>query len=356
MKIFIFSGFNPRAVLTFVRLAEEYSLDICIIARDKSDPILFTNYKSYVKLIRNSKNLDLNTIIEITNSLREKDEQVFILPSTEYLNRILSKNLEVLKHHNIFHGLVNHEIYSLLSDKSSFCELCNTFNISTPKTYTNLPKIPYVLKPKHYLNSSGKSESPKIILDKHGESDNLKKINLKDFFIQEYVCGESIYMLCFVSKDNNISIYGQKNYIQQPNGGSILFARSSSNFPNNIICKVKNMLSSINFFGLIMIEFRKTDSDFVMIEANPRIWGPAQLVIDSGMNLFDLFLLDNNLITQIKERKYIDNTEYLWSGGMSNNQVFLVDLNSCDYSIKSDVYNREDSKQYFFYEKTQNSI
>lgn len=356
MKIFIFSGFNPRAVLSFVRLAEDYGLDICIIAKDKYDPILFTAYKNHVKLIRESNNLDLNTIMQIANSFRKKDEQVFVLPSTEYLNRVLSKNLETLKRHNIFHGLVNYKTYSLLSDKLSFCKLCEKFNISIPKTYINLPELPYVLKPKHYLNSSGKSDSPKIILDKHQELYHLKNNNLKDFFIQDYIYGESVYMLCFASKDNNISIYGQKNYIQQSNGGSIILARSSSNFPNDIILKTKKMLSSINFFGLIMIEFRKTDSDFVMIEANPRIWGPAQLVIDSGMDLFDLFLLENNLITQIKKRKYKDGTEYLWSGGMSDNQVFLVDSNSCSYSIDSDVYNREDSKEYFTYEKTQNSI
>lgn len=356
MKIFIFSGFNPRAVLSFVRIAEDYGLDIHIIAKDKSDPILFTYYKNHVKLIRSSNNLDLNTIIEITNAFRKKGEQVFVLPSTEYLNRVLSKNSQILKHHNIAHGLVDHEIYSLLSDKLSFCKLCQKFNISIPKTHLNLPEPPYVLKPKQYLNSSGKSDSPKIVLDKHQESYHLQNNNLKDFFIQDYIHGESLYMLCFVSQNKKISIYGQKNYIQQPNGGSIILARSSSSFPHDIMSKTKKMLLSINFFGLIMIEFRKTDSDFVMIEANPRIWGPSQLVIDSGMDLFDLFLLDNNLIAQIKQRQYKDNTEYLWSGGMSMNQVFLVNSNLCNYSIDSDVYNREDSKEYFFYEKTQNSI
>ena len=33
-----------------------------------------------------------------------------------------------------------------------------------------------------------------------------------------------------------------------------------------------------------------------MIEANPRFWGPSQLFVDAGFNLFESFLFDYNII------------------------------------------------------------
>ena len=41
-----------------------------------------------------------------------------------------------------------------------------------------------------------------------------------------------------------------------------------------------------------------------MIEANPRLWGPSQLILDSGMDLFQCFAYDNKLIKKIETKHY----------------------------------------------------
>jgi hypothetical protein len=35
------------------------------------------------------------------------------------------------------------------------------------------------------------------------------------------------------------------------------------------------------FYGLVMIEVKEYDNQFYMIEANPRLWGPSQLILDA---------------------------------------------------------------------------
>ena len=56
------------------------------------------------------------------------------------------------------------------------------------------------------------------------------------------------------------------------------------------------MLIQIGYYGLIMIEVKIQDGEYYMIEANPRLWGPSQLILDAGMDLFHRFALDNGLI------------------------------------------------------------
>ena len=42
------------------------------------------------------------------------------------------------------------------------------------------------------------------------------------------------------------------------------------------------LIKSLNFHGLIMIDLKKHNNNYFLIEANPRLWGPSQLILDSG--------------------------------------------------------------------------
>ena len=47
-----------------------------------------------------------------------------------------------------------------------------------------------------------------------------------------------------------------------------------------------------------MVEVKHLSNKNYMIEANPRFWGPSQLFVDAGINLFEAFLVDNGLLNK----------------------------------------------------------
>lgn len=344
MKILIFSGYNPRAVITFCRLATHYNLDFDIIASSNEDDILKTDYIKNVKLVRNTKNLDINTICEIIDLYN--GQSLFILPSTEYLNRILISNKDLLSKKNTLFGLVDADIYELISDKIQFNNLCKEYEIQVPFEYESIPeKVPFVIKPKTYFGSDNTISVPYIAFDTSDLQKYLSTKNIKDFYFQEYVVGDSIYFLFYFTKDSKYSVFSQQNYIQQSNGGSILFAKSSNHYMDSIVNKFTKMFKDIGFYGLVMVELRKNNDNWVMIEANPRLWGPSQLILDSGMDLLDLFLLDNMLINQIKPKTFLLDTQYIWSGGITNNIQIHNDTET--YDTKFDIYNQADTIKLF---------
>jgi predicted ATP-grasp superfamily ATP-dependent carboligase len=346
MKILVFSGYNPRAIISFCRVATQYNLDFDIIASSVEDDILKTDYIKHVKLVRNTKNIDIDIITEIVDSYRR--QSVFILPSTEYLNRILISNKKLLNDKNVFFGLVHADIYELVSDKIRFNDLCKQYEIQVPFEYESIPEItPFVIKPKTYFGSDNTISTPYIVFDKADLPEYLSPKNTKDFYFQEYVAGDSIYFLFYFTKDGKYNVFSQQNYIQQPNGGSILFAKSSNHYTNSIVDKFTKMFNDINFSGLVMVELRYTNKNWVMIEANPRLWGPSQLILDSGMDLFDLFLFDNMLIDEIKPKTFVLDTQYVWSGGITDN-VYRHDGNEAHkYDTKFDIYNHTDTIKLF---------
>lgn len=346
MKVLIFSGYNPRAIIAFCRVATEYNLDFDIIASSNTDEILKTDYLKNVKLVRNTKNIDIVVISKIIDSYNGKP--LFILPSTEYLNRILISHKKLLNNKNVSFGLVESDIYQLISDKMQFNELCKKYEIAVPLEYESIPNvIPFVIKPKTYFSCNGSIFTPQLIFNKNDLDTYLLTKNIEDFYFQEYVTGDSVYLLFYFTKEGNYSVFSQQNYIQQPNGGSILFAKSSNHFTNPIVDKFTKMFKDINFNGLVMVELRYTNENWVMIEANPRVWGPSQLILDSGMDLLDLFLFDNLLIDKMKPRKFLLNVEYLWSMGMDSNVYLHEGVDTHQYNTKFDLYNRLDTIKVF---------
>lgn len=67
-----------------------------------------------------------------------------------------------------------------------------------------------------------------------------------------------------------------------------------------------------------MIETMLCDGQYYFIEANPRLWGPLQLSIDSNPNLINSFIrdfMDIPLNTQATSH-----TEYMWANGMTTDE------------------------------------
>lgn len=361
--IVIFSGYNQRAIISFCRVAEEQNIPLIIIARSEDDSILKTEYEKYVKYIREKIELDLSYIKNILSKI--KNEEIFneyvILPSSEALNRFLLNNKEELEELDFIIPLVDKQIYNLISDKYSFSSLCISNQIKVPEelSFNEEFNLPIVVKSKEYFTSDGKIISPQIIKQEIELSEFINSNNVDDFYIQDYIDGESYYLLYYFCKDGSYRSFSQKNILQQSKGKSIVAAIPSNIHEKEISNKFIELFKSINFTGLVMVEIKYFNKEYYMIEANPRLWGPSQLFVDYGCKFFELFLKDWEFDINIDELFHPKtNTKYFWFGGILESLckfdevVFHVeDFNSFidEFSdfLLSDVYLREDTINVF---------
>ena len=364
--IIVFSGFNQRAIVAFIRTLVKNKLKFGIVAKSKDDPIFLTSYSKYVMTIRKTAALDLEDISNCLFSLKKElpAKSYLIAPSSEALNRFFLVHRQKFQNIGFSIPLVDQELYEMISDKYSFGELCKENGILIPKEYHNIEEIehPFVAKPKSYFSDKTKVLSPIIVQNKIQKEQLQKNNGINDLYFQEFIEGESFYLLFYIKKDGGIIKFSQKNLVQQPNGKSIIAAISSEYHLEEESKKYENLFSELGFYGFIMIEIIRTGDKNFMIEANPRFWGPSQLFVDAGVNLFEFFLEDYGLITE-KEKVFQNEkrTKYFWYGGLAISLKEFNDITHFRYYdnnpeemvlklpglLKSDVYLREDTLENF---------
>lgn len=360
-KAFIlFSGFNPRAVVTLCRIFSKYSIPFYIVALDQEDPITLTSYLPHIKWVRKKRQLDLDEFIESIEWIRLNYnlDEAYVVPSTEALNRFMLAHREYLENHNIIVPLVDKPLYELISNKYSFGELCTQSGLQVPKEVDiEINEVyPIVAKPKGYL--AGRSLSPVIIKDSSNLDTFKKTYDINDFYFQEYIYGESYYLLYSFDKEGNSVAFSQQNYMQQGNGKSIVFAESSNIHNEEIGILYKNLFENLNYFGVVMVEIRKSNSAFYMIEANPRFWGPLQLTYDCSVPIVEKWIQMLGFDLDIENNKPVKEGKYFWLAGLlnalkNNNVMYHVEgncISSLEEYIPIDLFFREDSRKYFYHE------
>ncbi|WP_223549312.1 ATP-grasp domain-containing protein [Aestuariivivens sp. NBU2969] len=357
--ILIFSGFNERAVVSFIRTLEKNKLDYIVVAKSFDDFIFFTTYKNKVIAIRDDLSLDLDVIKKYICLVRQKVKttHIFIAPSTEALNRFLLKERSRLEAMKVIVPLTKKSLYDIISDKYSFGVVCKENGISIPKEFYTIENIdyPFVAKPKKYFSKGGKTFSPQLIFNESEKVYFVENYPIDDFYFQEFIEGDSHYLLYYFSRNKVIYKFSQKNIVQQSGGKSIVAATSSDFHFSDESKKYEALFLSLNFRGLVMVEVKQKEFKNYMIEANPRFWGPSQLFVDANANLFESFLFDYQFLDKAPTFNNIaKNKKYFWHGGFIKS---INELNSLVYYsdkrfsitdwLDSDVYKREDALEYY---------
>lgn len=367
--VLIISGYNNRGIIAFCRFFNENQIPFFIVSSGKDDLINYTSYKENVIFERTDNKLDVSNFIKYKDLILSKiqAENIIILPSTEYLNRFLLSNKMDLEKENFIIPLIDEKLYSEISDKYSFGNLCLRNGIDVPKEYNkvSISNIPFVAKPKYYFVDEKTVNQKPIIINNLKDYEKFTKLNSDaDFYYQEFIEGKSFYLLYYFDKKNNYFVYSQQNLIQQDNGLSIIGA-ISSNFHQKIISeKFAALFFKKNYRGFLMIEVKEYNDKIYMIEANPRIWGPSQLINDSEMNLFYKFAVDYNLLENKKDISfdYKINVKYFWEGGIfedkknKNTNAFhhynKKELEKeYDDWLLNDVYKRTDTIELYYKEQ-----
>lgn len=357
--ILIFSGYNQRAIISFIRTLEKNKLDYGIIASSRDDIIFLTKYRKKVLCIRKSIKIDIKDIHNCLIIIQKKTNKnnFWIAPSTESLNRFFLENRPYFKKLGCQIPLVTRKKYELISDKYKFSNLCKKNKINIPKEYINIKKIPipFVAKPKKYLSKTGEYISPILIFNENDKFDFIKNFSTNDFYYQEYISGKSFYLLYYFNKKSICNKLSQKNLIQQPQGKHIIAAKYSTIHASFESTKYEKLFKKIKFRGLVMVEIIDNGKNKYMIEANPRFWGPSQLFVDSGVNLFDNLLEDYSFIQKIKKTKNINTkARYYWHRGFLETKnkkgkcvyydyLEKLHIKNINNWTKIDIYNRKDT-------------
>ncbi len=361
--VIIFSGYNPRGIVAFMRTLVKHKVPLGIIAKSPDDEIFQTMYKEHVAAIRTLKQLDMGELTTCIQAVKKKlgAEQYILAPSTEYLNRHLLVHREKFEALDCIVPLVDQQLYEVISDKASFEELCKQHGIQVPVKYKTIDEAnyPFVAKPKTYVSSDGGIYTPTLVFNEDDKQKFIFNHPVEDFYFQGYVTGISHYLLYYFMRDSKVYKLSQQNYIQQPFGKSMIAARSTQFYNHEESFRYEELFRSRNFRGLVMVEVKEQDDRFYMIEANPRFWGPSQLFVDAERNLFEAFLYDYGVLTEppnyADEAKVVD---YFWFGGaietLSSKQKVAYHTYSADeYGrnlstwLLSDIYNRDDTRQLF---------
>ena len=370
--IVVFSGYNQRAVISFLRTLEKNRINYKIIAAHSHDSIFMTSYRKNVVFTRKYVPLVLEDIlfgIRKVKSFCNDGESMFIAPSSEALNRFLLQHRVIFEEEKCIMPLPSQNLYEKISDKESFTQLCSQYGIPVPPIIdiTNGFVEPIIAKPKQYIASDARTYSPEFILNKEQFTNFLQKHKVDDFIYQKYLFpGLSYYLLFYFSRDGKVYSTSQKNLAQQHNGKHILAAITHDIHKEIAISgSYIDLLRKEKYHGLIMIEIRQFQDTYYMIEANPRFWGPSQLFCDANYNLFEFMLKDYCLLnSNIETNEQQQFACYYWSGGFDNLN-FETDCvwygegentfkKQKDIFIKSDIYCKEDTVDIYYSEKLHN--
>lgn len=360
--LLIYSGYNERAIISFIRFIDKFSIKYGIVASSKNDSIFSTIYAEKVLFIRNSHELIIPEFRDIirTACSRLCVKSIVIAPSTEGLNRWLIENRITLEENgNVEIPLVSEDIYTLLSDKLSFSCLVSSSGLTVPGEISILEAPErFVAKPKRYISSGGKSHVPILINSRKEKDEFLEHFYKEDFYYQEYVVGPSYYLLYYCSRNGEIFNYSQENLVQQSGGKSILCAVGSDIHNDSISMDYMSLLKEVGYFGFIMIELKEMGGRYYMIEANPRFWGPFELVRKNSPDLFAAFLNDNGFDIPFDSYDVEGGAKYFWYGGYKDEIAIKNPLTFYNYAefelqltikewISHDVYNNDDTRLIF---------
>jgi hypothetical protein len=370
----IMSGYNTRALTAFCRKLTYLHEPFYIIASGKDDFIFYTAYRRNVAAIRAQKDLDWNDFKQAFSRIKHsaRQDEFILCPSSEYLNNFALEKREKLKELGISLPLVNKNIYRKVSNKLSFSNYCKKQGLSVPKYLEKIceKNIPFVSKPIENIRQ-GKTLYPYLVLNRNNYRDFLSKEKLNDYYFEQYLYGgESFYLLFYISPYGNDIRFSQKNILQQSHGKSIVLAYPADLHHQPVADLYVAALRKIGFWGLIMIELQKKDDHYIMIEANPRLWGPSQLFVDNSQPLFDAFIFEATkskpFITAgrsaVCKTPPMQLKPYLWIGGILRNISAghrltwhsTESLLTLLLSLPLDVYLRRDTLKYFFKELRMN--
>lgn len=315
----LFSGANERAVIAVCRVLRQSGALFSIIGRPGSDPLGRTRYRLHFDVTRRLDTLDRDDMLACVAQLSSRfpDAQLHFLPTTESVNRLVLANQASFQAAGLFIDMVGYDTYARISDKASFLQLAETFELHAPETIhePSWHTLPCVAKPLHeYSVNSAKRCYPYLLHSVEQLREFSASVDTADYFFQRYVDGTSFYYLLWMEgRGGAVKVAFQRNLLQQENGKSIVLAELCACPDREFLQKLLAMLEFVQYRGFIMVEAMMENDRSYLIEANPRLWGPFALAMQTP--LAEVFRRRGEVQTA---SEYLPTrpVRYLWLGGL----------------------------------------
>jgi hypothetical protein len=320
----VFSGGNDRAVLGFLRALRLCGKRAHIVARTNGDRILRTSFRSDVKWVRATHDLSLEIFSECIRRVRAEagDATLVVLPSTEYFNTFLLLHRSEIESMGCEIPLVEAALYARLTGKRSAADFFSAAGLAIPRGIGEPEKCepPIVAKPFRNVSATGPSLYPHLLENRAQIGAFFAAHDARDYFFQEYVRGESLYLLFHLSRAGEHDLtWSQRNLLQQPDGKSMLLAEPAEFHSSETAAKIVRALHQAGFRGLGMVEVIRAPDRDVFIEMNPRIWGPVQFCLDCKQALLHAFIgetLEGDALQRAAQWPRLQRHRYFWLGGL----------------------------------------
>lgn len=362
-KVFLVpSGYNFRAVLAFCRALEQAGHVPAVIACTGDDPIFRTWFAETVVFTRASRKLDLEEFVEAIAAARARFgvDHCVLAPASEFLVRWALQHREELAAAHCDLPLPDRATYLRVTDKASLTTFCGARGLPVPRELASAERLPCVAKPRWNVAPDGTSLYPWLLRTREDRLRFEREAQPEHFFFQEWVEGRSLYLFLHLPRAGRATAFSQENLAQQPGGKSVLLARAARLHENTReVAAWEEALRAAGFHGVAMLELRqRDDGECVLIEANPRLWGPLQLCVDGCPPLLRGYI-EEHLGRSPMARAVESNcprATYLWSGGFAAGEpvwhgtkprrAWFARLRHA----VADVYLRADSWRQFFHE------
>jgi hypothetical protein len=289
-RFLLFSGHNERAVVALCRYFARARLDWVIVAAGRDDAILATAYRERVRFVRADRRVDAE-LLRALGGLA--GTPLVYCPTTEFINDVLLAQREALAGSGLVCGLPPASVYRRLTSKLDSQALFDGLpGVSLPRRFHGWPTAPCVFKPRRNVED-GRVLYPLLCPTDAALQQALARPGIGRYFAQAFVPGQSYYLCAYLARDGRRASMWQENLMQQPDGKSIVLARSVSN-PGLDEAALFERLRAAGCHGPLMIEFiRSDDGTLHYIETNPRFWGPLQLALDACPAILELFVQDH---------------------------------------------------------------
>lgn len=313
----IFSGHNDRAVVVLCRFLSSVGRNFFVIARDDHDSIFQTQWASYVLIRRTSSDLSIELFEEIHNTVQARGGVPCICPTSEFLNRFLIDNEYEIRSQGWEWMFPSSDIYLALSNKSQSPSYVESL-IGLQPPVAQKPGnwlAPCVLKPKNNL-LEGKILYPLIFKNQQELCAALNKIELDHWFSQQWIEGQSLYLCAYLDQFGCWDGFWQENLLQQPDGKSMVLARTCNN-PGVNVTRLMQGLYEMGYRGPFMMELiQDAKGSLHFIEINPRFWGPLDLARKACPALLRRYLSDMDSKQMVmKSQSVIEPYIYAWAYG-----------------------------------------
>jgi hypothetical protein len=303
-----------------------YGNHFSVVAAGPQDRVLLGPYRRRVQAIRTSGFLNRELFENWLEQLRraEPDCTRIVVPSNEFLNSFLLTldRDALLRNFNCEIPLVDSGLYARLTNKTSAAALFAGAGIRVPAELRGFDRdaLPMVAKPRANVGRDGAIKYPQLLRSREDLDAFLASQNADDYFAQEFIGGESHYLLMYISRDAQVFLSAQRNLAQQPGGKSIVLAETCTFARDEVAGKTVSLLQGLGFHGFAMVEFIVDGRGPCFIEVNPRPWGPLQLCADHACGIVEAFVgeyaHDDSRYYERAWSQKPAQARFMWLGGM----------------------------------------